>query len=382
MLRFVFLALALFALTRPGATLSAAAAADLPDGLYAEIVTPRGTIVCELTFTRTPVTVTSFVGLAEGTLGPAPRKPFFDGLKFHRVVPDFVIQGGDPDGTGKGGPGYTIPDEVQPGLRHDRAGVLSMANNGPDTNGSQFFITLRESNRLNYLHTVFGHVVRGLEVLPKVRQGDAMTVRILRRGAAAQAFVADEAALAARRSQVRAFADLPSARPEPGPAAHFDDPTGLLPTEPSRAKAFNFKLANFERATGVRLVARLFAKSPSAAEDAQPGAFMRGLAAQSGTAERGAVVAYFADESEWRVWLGDASTPAFVGEPGTAAGFTRSGRMHEVKEAFLKAVAAAGDAEFERQQRAAPADRPLPKQQRLKVHTDALLDQLIFRLER
>jgi hypothetical protein len=109
---------------------------------------------------------------------------------------------------------------------------------------------------------------------------------------------------------------------------------------------------------------------------------MRGLAAKSGTLERGAVVAYFADEAEWRVWLGDGSTSAFVGEPGTAAGFTASGRMHEVKEAFLQSVAAAGDAEFGRQQRAAPADRPLPKNQRLKLQTDALLDRLIFRLER
>ncbi len=382
MLRLILVTLALLVLARPGVAPAAPASTGLPDGLYAEIVTPRGTIVCELTAARTPVTVTSFVGLAEGTLGPAPRRPFFDGLTFHRVVPDFVIQGGDPDGTGKGGPGYTIPDEVQPGLRHDRAGILSMANNGPDTNGCQFFITLRETNRLNYLHTVFGHVVRGLEVLPQVRQGDTMTVKILRLGAAARAFVADDTTLAARRAQARTYAALPSAKPEPGPAAHFDDPTGLLPTEPARAKYFNYKLANIERATGLRIVARLFARSPTAAEDAQPGAFMRGLASKFGTAERGAVVAYFADEAEWRVWLGDGSTSAFVGEPGNAAEFTRSGRMHEVKEAFLKSVAAAGDAEFARQQRAAPADRPLPKNQRLKVHTDALLDQLIFRLER
>ena len=362
--------------------LGRAATPALPDGLYAEIGTPRGIVVCELYPTKTPVTVTSFVGLAEGSLGPAPRKPYFDGVKFHRVVPDFVVQGGDPTGTGDGGPGYSIPDEVQPGLRHDRAGILSMANLGPDTNGSQFFLTLRETNRLNYLHTVFGHVVRGLEVLPKIEQGDAMTVKILRVGAAAQAFRADEAAFAARRAQARNYTDLPAAKPEPAADAHFHDPARLLPTDPPRAKAFNYKLANFERATGLRIVARLFAKSPTPEEDAQPGAFMRGLARKFGTAERGAVVAYFADEDEWRVWLGDASTAAFVGEPGTAAAFTASGRMHDVKEAFLKQARATGDADFARQQKSSAADKQPPPNQRLKLQADALLDALIFRLER
>jgi cyclophilin family peptidyl-prolyl cis-trans isomerase len=360
--------------------LRAAPADGLPDGLYAEFGTPRGTVVCELFFRQTPLTVTSFVGLAEGTLGPAPRKPYFDGVTFHRVVPDFVVQGGDPAGTGNGGPGYTIPDEVQPGLRHDRAGMLSMANLGPDTNGSQFFFTLRETDRLNYLHTVFGRVVRGLEVLPRIRQGDAMTVKILRRGEMARRFPADDAALALHRSAARAYAEVPAAKPAPGPDAHFHDPDGLLPADPPRAKNFNFKLANLERATGIRVIARLFARSPPAAEDDQPGAFMRRLAAQLGTARRGAVVAYFADEDEWRVWLGDDSTAAFVGAPGTAAEFTASGRMHETKEAFLRDALAAGDAEFERQSRAA-AGNPPPANQRLKVRTDALLDRLIFRLE-
>ena len=136
------------------------AVSDLPDGLYAEFVTPRGTVVCELFFEKTPMTVANFVGLAEGTLGPRPGQPYFNGIKFHRVVPDFVVQGGDPTGTGSGGPGYSFPDEFIPGLRHDDAGILSMANAGPDTNGSQFFLTLREVNRLNYLHSVFGRAVQ------------------------------------------------------------------------------------------------------------------------------------------------------------------------------------------------------------------------------
>src|SRR5215203_2907438 len=152
----------------------------MADGLYAEVTTPHGAFTCELYFQKTPLTVASFVGLAEGKLGPAPRKPFFDGITFHRVVPDFVVQGGDPTATGDGGPGYSFPDELVPGLRHDAAGILSMANDGPDTNGSQFFLTLRETNRLNYLHSVFGRVVRGLEVLPRLQPGDTMTIKIVR----------------------------------------------------------------------------------------------------------------------------------------------------------------------------------------------------------
>ena len=347
------------------------------DGLYAEITTPRGAFICELYFQKTPLTVASFVGLAEGTLGPAPRKPFFDALKFHRVVPDFVVQGGDPTGTGDGGPGYSFPDEFLPGLRHDAAGVLSMANDGPDTNGSQFFVTLRETNRLNYLHSVFGRVVKGLDVLPLIQAGDTMSVRIVRVGNSARAFRADDAAFSSLAGKAKKFAGSAA----PGPTAHFDDPEQLLPSEPPRAKNFNFKLANVERATGLRIVARMFSKSPSETEDAQPGAFMRALAARHGVAERGVVVAYFADDDDWRVWIGDSLTPRFVGRPGTAKEFTESGAMHEVKEAFLKAAIAAGDADYARQQKTSPADKQPPPAQKLKLQTDALLDSLIFKLE-
>lgn len=353
----------------------------LADGLYAEIGTARGVITCELFFTRTPLTVSNFVGLAEGTLGPAPRKPFFNGLTFHRVVPGFVIQGGDPTATGDGGPGYTFPDEFAPALRHDAAGVLSMANDGPDTNGSQFFLTLRETNRLNYLHSVFGRVVRGQDVLTRITAGDTMTVKILRIGAPAKSFRADENAFQALAAKTTKFQDVPRAQAAPGPAAHFDDESHLLPTEPPRARNFNFKLANVERATGVRIVARMFAKSPSAAEDAQPGAFMRALATKLGTAQRGALAVYFADENDWRVWLGDQSAAAFVGRAGTAAEFTESGLMHEVKEAFLQRAQATGDADFFPQQRAAPPEKQPAPNQRLKLQTDAILDGLISKLE-
>jgi len=138
------------------------------------------------------VTVANFVGLAEGTLDFQNRpagKPFYDGLTFHRVIADFMIQGGDPQGDGSGGPGYRFADELEPELSHDGPGVLSMANSGPDSNGSQFFITHRATPWLDRRHAVFGKVVQGQEVVDAIRQGDRIQrVRILRQGAAAQAF--------------------------------------------------------------------------------------------------------------------------------------------------------------------------------------------------
>ena len=187
MKRSAILAAALAAIAAAGA-----AAADLPDGLYAEITTSRGVIVAALAFDKAPLTVANFVGLAEGTIPFQNRpagKPFYDGLTFHRVIADFMIQGGDPLGNGTGGPGYRFADEIVPELTHDGPGVLSMANSGPDTNGSQFFITHKSTPWLDRRHAVFGKVVRGQEVVNAVQQGDRIErVRILRRGAAAEAF--------------------------------------------------------------------------------------------------------------------------------------------------------------------------------------------------
>lgn len=167
----------------------------LGDGLFARIRTVRGEIVVRLEFERAPLTVCNFVGLAEGALAAAGGKPYYDKLTFHRVVADFMIQGGDPTGTGSGGPGYKFPDEIDPGLLHDGPGVLSMANAGPGTNGSQFFITHKATPWLNGKHTVFGRVVDGQEVVNAIRQGDAIeSVAIVRNGAAARAFKADQAA--------------------------------------------------------------------------------------------------------------------------------------------------------------------------------------------
>jgi cyclophilin family peptidyl-prolyl cis-trans isomerase len=175
------------------------AAADLPDGLYAQMETSRGTIVLELFFERTPLTVASFVGLAEGTIDfsnrpNAPGGRFYDGLTFHRVIPDFMIQGGDPLGNGTGGPGYRFPDEIDPGLKHDGPGTLSMANSGPDTNGSQFFITHKATPWLDGKHAVFGRVVSGQEVVDGIRQGDRIvSLRIIRKGGEAERFRPDQA---------------------------------------------------------------------------------------------------------------------------------------------------------------------------------------------
>jgi len=184
--------LAALALAGALAVFAVAAAAALPDGLYAEITTSRGVIVASLAFQQAPLTVANFVGLAEGTLAFQNRpagKPFYDGLAFHRVIADFMVQGGDPQGNGSGGPGYSFADELEPELTHDGPGVLSMANSGPNTNGSQFFITHKATPWLDRRHAVFGRVVQGQEVVNAIQQGDRIErVRILRQGAAAEAF--------------------------------------------------------------------------------------------------------------------------------------------------------------------------------------------------
>ncbi len=155
---------------------------DLEKGVYAEFVTNKGTFVAKLYNEQTPLTVANFVALSEGTNEMVDSlqkgKRFYDGLTFHRVIKDFMIQGGDPKGDGSGNPGYRFPDEIVDSLTHDKKGILSMANSGPGTNGSQFFVTLKETPWLNGRHTVFGEVVIGQEVvdsignLPTTKPGD------------------------------------------------------------------------------------------------------------------------------------------------------------------------------------------------------------------
>ncbi len=173
-------------------TIALANVAIPKEGLFANIVTSKGEILLLLEYAKTPVTVANFVSLAEGTntavKAELKGKPFYNGLKFHRVIKDFMIQGGDPLGTGSGDPGYKFKDEFT-NLEHDKPGILSMANSGPETNGSQFFITHKETPWLNGKHTIFGRVVTGQKVVAAITQDDIIkTVTIIRKGAVAKAF--------------------------------------------------------------------------------------------------------------------------------------------------------------------------------------------------
>jgi peptidyl-prolyl cis-trans isomerase A (cyclophilin A) len=162
------------------------------DGLYAKFETSKGNIFIVLEHKKTPMTVANMVGLAEGKIKNTAKPegtPYYDGLKFHRVIPNFMIQGGCPLGTGSGDPGYKFPDEFDETLKHDTSGILSMANAGPGTNGSQFFITHVKTPWLDGKHTVFGHVVQGQDVVDKIVGNDTIIkLTILRKGKEAEAF--------------------------------------------------------------------------------------------------------------------------------------------------------------------------------------------------
>ena len=335
-------------------------AKDAP-GLYADVETPRGAFTAELFYDQAPLTTLSFVGLAEGTLPTtegAPRgRPFFDGLTFHRVVPGFIVQGGDPRGDGEGGPGFAVPDEFVPGLRHDRAGVLSMANDGSDTNGSQFFVTLAPADRLNYLHPVFGRVVTGADVLGRIVQGDRIErVTIRRVGPAAEGF----------RATPERFAELKAAvvkarRPAaPAGFVYFQDATGRLPE--FRVRNFNLKLANYERTTGHRVVVRVFGGSTT---EAQSRVATKALAAELGLPDEGdgALACLFADDATWRLRLGERTYPALLGAGGTTEELMRDGRMHAGKTALT-----------------APAEA-LAREGKVKESCDAVVDALLLGLD-
>lgn len=170
-----------------------AASASADQGIFAEIETSKGKITVQLDYQKTPITVANFISLSEGTNTSVTDeklkgKHFYDGLKFHRVIPDFMIQGGDPAGNGSGGPGYAFKDEFTD-AKFDKAGILAMANSGPKTNGSQFFITHKNTDWLTGKHTIFGYVTTGQDVVNAIKQDDVINkITIIRKGADAKKF--------------------------------------------------------------------------------------------------------------------------------------------------------------------------------------------------
>ena len=159
---------------------------NLKDGLYAEIITQKGTIILALDYKKAPITVANFVTLAEGNnpyvMEDLKGKPFYNGTVFHRVEKGFVIQGGDPYGNGSGDPGYIFKNEISD-LKHDKAGILAMANSGPDTNGCQFYITQKPKPDLDGNYSIFGHIVEGMDVVNSIAINDEMIeVNIIRKG--------------------------------------------------------------------------------------------------------------------------------------------------------------------------------------------------------
>jgi cyclophilin family peptidyl-prolyl cis-trans isomerase len=360
---------------------------DLPDGLYAEFNSASGTFITELHYEKTPMTVGSFVGLVEGSIAPRDGKPFSTGLIWYRVVPNFVIQSGDPTNRGaanppgerskeqeKAGHPYTLPDEVAPGLHHESAGMLSMANAGPDTNSSEFFVTLRDTHRLNYMHSVFGRVIRGQEVLAKIKQDEPFSIRIVRVGDAAKKFDATEKTLHARIESAKKY----SGTPEPTPTSHFDDPDKLLPQDVPRAKNFNFKLANFERFTGRKIYGRVFKEFRPEQDGQTVGAFQRSLAKKLGIERDGVLVSYFADLDSWSIWIAEPLLPTFMGKDGARADFVAGDGLTRRKEQFFSDAKKRG-ADFAAQSIA--EGRTVNDAQRLKLVVDEVLDALIMMYE-
>ena len=273
-------------------------------------MTPRGVITAELYFQKMPLTVANFTGLAEGALGPAPRRPYFDGITFHRVVPGFVIQGGDPTGTGRGDPGYKFPDEFAAGLRHDVPGVLSMANSGPDTNGSQFFITLGAARYLDFNHAIFGRVVRGGDVPGRIVRGDTMTtVKIIRRGPAAEAFRVTETSFAQQ------LAHAPRHHPP-----HLEDRTGAgSGPAPFQARYLENRLANLARFTGRHIYVRLLPSMPDEPAGQTGVQAAATLAAQLHLPAGAILACYFAYEDQWVTTGGPADLKAPEPTPPAAS---------------------------------------------------------------
>jgi len=216
----LFIATGSFAITEgKGKKTKKAKKPKLEKGMYAEMTTTKGVILIQLEYEKTPMTVANFVGLAEGDFTVEDSieytEPLYDGLKFHRVIKDFMVQGGDPLGNGSGGPKHRFYDEIDESLKHTGPGILSMANSGPSTNGSQFFITHKATPWLDGKHTVFGHVITGLDVVNAIEQGDELiSVKIIRKGRTAKKWNATEQFSAVYDAKKKAEVDAKAAMAE------------------------------------------------------------------------------------------------------------------------------------------------------------------------
>ena len=319
---------ALLALSSPASY----AVEALADGLYAVIHTPRGVITAELFPEKAPLTVANFVGLAEGTIpfeGRQAGAPFYDGLTFYRVVPGFVIQGGDPPGNDDGGPGYMIPDEFTAGAKHVR-GALAMANSGPNTNGSAFYFAINEVHRLNYKHTVFGVVHTGMEVVTAIEQGDPMErVEIVRVGDGARQYRVTPESFAALREAARVISPRDQALPP-----LFEDNGVELGLPGWFPQWIADKLHHYHQVRGPQIFVRLvrkFSDLPGEGRESLPA-----LHAQlAGDDMRSCLLVYIGEESSWRLWLGDSLVPLFGVQPADKD--TEEGRsvLHAVKAEIL-----------------------------------------------
>lgn len=309
----------------------------LADGLYASIHTPKGVITAELFPDKAPLAVANFVGLAEGTI-PFEGRPagalFYDGLVFHRVVPGFVIQGGDPQGDGEGGPGYSFADEFTPAAKHVR-GALAMANEGPNTNGSQFYFAIEPVHRLNYKHTVFGVVRTGMDVVAAIEQGDAMErVEIVRAGEMAAAYRVTPGSFAALREAARVISPRDPALPRLFETAIDLDLPDWFP------QWIQDKLNHYHHLRGTQIFVRLYCTYSDL-----PGGSREALGSLYDSVAQGdpnsCLLVYLDDEKSWRLWLGDGIVPLLVMPPTGEGG---ASELHVVKRAILAPAKAEIDA--------------------------------------
>ncbi len=308
-----------------------------PDGIYAEMDTSKGKILFRLRYDKVPLAVANFVALAEGSNELANDEgqglSFYNGLTFHKIIPGVMVQGGDPKGTGNGGPGFRFHREVRPDLRHDRPGVLSMLNQGPFSHGSQFFITLKPTPRYDDKHTIFGEVVEGQSVVEQLEEGDTIrSVSITRQGKDAAAFnLADHLqalGTSARRAETEARRSAQEETDRPGsPCKRAELPKRTGNTDPARVPAENqsedekvaLEYLLVSHTTALPRMGNPTCEKPEAREFAE---HLAGLAREEG-ADFTALAKRFSDSVDYRIPLlirdtetSETMLPCFRLKPG------------------------------------------------------------------